>query len=148
MPGLPAEAGDVLHAGQHSPGRRLVELHPDLSVGPESEPGEQVVLYLFDLQLVRALRADADDDVDARVVLLDLDPGEVGTLAQLVLSAELGQDTAHLGRGQHDVGREPEPLVEDLRALDRSFPADDQLDDSRTRPGGRVHGNVARLRQR
>ena len=50
LPGLPAEAGDVLHAGQHSPGRRLVELHPDLGVGPESEPGEQVVLYLFDLQ--------------------------------------------------------------------------------------------------
>jgi hypothetical protein len=90
LPCLPAEARDILHAGQHAPGRRLVELHPDLCVGPESEPGEKVVLDPLCLQVVCALRADADDDVDAGVVFLDLDSCEVGALAKLVLSAELG----------------------------------------------------------
>jgi len=76
-----SRARDILHAGQHAPGRRLVELHPDLCVGPESEPGEKVVLDPLCLQVVCALRADADDDVDAGVVFLDLDSCEVGRLA-------------------------------------------------------------------
>ena len=148
LPGLPAKARDVGDADQHSAGRRLVEVDPDLGVRPESEPGEQVVLYLFDLQVVRALRAQADRDVDAGVVLLDVYAGEVGTFAHLVLPAELGQDATHFGRGQHEIGPEPEPLVEDLSALDASLSTDDHLDDSRTGPGERVHGDMAGLRQR
>ena len=134
LPRLPAEAGDVLDPDQDPAGRSLVELHPDLGVGPQGEAGEKVVLDLFDLQVVGALRADADHYVDARVVLVDRDPDEVGAFAQLVLSAELGQDAAHFCGRQHQVGGKPEAFVKDLGALDGPLPADYQLDDARTGP--------------
>ena len=89
---------------------------------------------------------DADGDVDARVVLFDLDPGEVGALAQLVLAAELGRGR----RAPRSWSARGRPRARSARrgsgrprwAPARRGPARRRPN---ARPGERVHGDVAGL---
>ncbi len=127
-PGFPAEARYVLDADQHAPGRRLVEMHLHPGVRAEGEPGEEVGPDLGYAHVGRALREDAHGDVDALVVLLHVDSGDVGAVAHLVLFSDLGENASHLGRGEDEIGREPDPFVEYLGPFYGPLPADDELD--------------------